>query len=270
MTLSKLETAAEIDCLSLNSLNQKLLISGNQVQCFSVTSKSRCFQKGTLFCNDVESREVIWTAEFEGAGIGALEFHPIQEHCLFVALGTRLIQIDNRMPTQLTNNNIANPIQEYNMKPNIQIFLFCRLELSEDEINSLSICPEGQVLVAGDDEGCVQVVDLSVNSKKMSIQGHQNICSSVCVSPYCENEVFSGGMDCHVKSWDLDAGIVFWDQTMDAFSQQQQQMMNPPMVHDVTCPEASAWSGLLAAARGDGVIFLQLETPDEEQETGII
>lgn len=124
------------------------------------------------------------------------------------------------------------------------------------------------MLVAGDDEGCVQVVDLSVNAKRMSIEGHENICSSVCISPYCENEVFSGGMDCHVKSWDLDAGIVFWDQTMDAFS--EQQMMNPPMVHEVSCPETSSWSGLLAAARGDGVIFLQLETSDEEQESGKI
>lgn len=75
-------------------------------------SKECWVQIGTLFCNDVDSKEVLWTAEFEDAGIGAVKFHPLQEHCLFVALGNRLIQIDNRMPTQLTNNNIANPIQQ--------------------------------------------------------------------------------------------------------------------------------------------------------------
>eukprot|EP00210_Caulerpa_lentillifera_P007454 g7124.t1 len=242
--MSKLESATEIDCLSLNSNIQKHVASGSQT--------------GTLFYNDVENTKCIWSVKFgdhSDEGIGALQFHSLHQHVLFVALGSRVLQLDTRAPAQLKNNSLANPV--------------CELFVTNEEVSSLSVCPEGQILAAGDDEGLIHIWNLNSNQKRMHFSAHDNICSSVCISPYCENEVFSGGMDCSVKSWDLDTGTTFWEETMSVM-EGNELPMNPPMVHQVTCPESSAWTGLVAAARGDCCILLRLETPDDEDNEPVL
>lgn len=134
--------------------------------------------------------------------------------------------------------------------------------MSGDDIGGLSIDQKGKLLASGDDNGEINVIDLESSRLSLSFAGHKNLCTSVAFSPYAENELFSCGMDCCVTSWNLDSKDVFWTESME-FINTKSQTVNPPMLFDMAVPETSMWTGLLAAARGDGSIFIKIESEEE-------
>ena len=101
----------------------------------------------------------------------------------------------------------------------------------------------------------------------MQCTAHENICSCVRFSPYAQNELFSGGLDCHIKSWDTETCEIFWEaSTLSAES--RVQMINPPMVFDIAVSHTSHWQGLMAAACGNGAIYLRTEPEEGSHMSG--
>lgn len=134
-----------------------------------------------------------------------------------------------------------------------------RLELCSDEINKISIHKSGVHLAAADDSGDVIVVDLNRNTATRRLAGaHTNICSSALFSPYVDSELVSGGLDAQLVGWNFEDGQLIWKRTMGGES--GGQVFNPPLVHDVAVPVVEGieqkWPGLVAAARGDGVVWV--------------
>ena len=133
----------------------------------------------------------------------------------------------------------------------------------------MDVNPEGTLLASGDDNGDVILVDLPSSEIHVTLAAHTSLCTAVKFSPYAENEVFSGGMDCAVKSWDIETSEPFWEETM---GQQQDtetpQVVNPPMIFDLAVPEKSDWDGLMAAACGDGSIFLRIDSEGDQGTSG--
>lgn len=149
-----------------------------------------------------------------------------------------------------------------------------RFGLSSEEINRISIHPNGHLLAAADDSGDVMIMDLNHNTPFQRLTGiHTNICSSTTFSPYAESELISGGLDARLVGWNFEDAQLLWKCTMGGES--EAQVYNPPMVHDVAVPIVGEmeqkWPGLVAAARGDGVVWVgfgQGLPSDSESDAG--
>lgn len=144
----------------------------------------------------------------------------------------------------------------------------CRFKLSEDEVSSIDINQEGKLMATGDDNGEAILIDLSTNDQSSSIHAHESLCTSVIFSPYAENELFTAGMDCCVKSWDIETGDAFWTDSLS--DTRDLGMVNPPMVFDMDVPTESDWDGLLVAAVGDGSIYVRIEESEGHSTSGWI
>ncbi|KAL0034586.1 hypothetical protein WJX79_009275 [Trebouxia sp. C0005] len=96
------------------------------------------------------------------------------------------------------------------------------------EINQLAAAPEGNLLAAADDDGCVTIID----------------------------SVISGGLDCKLIHWDTTTRGVVSTRQAGAESTTEPKVTNPPMIHSLAvsssceCPAAQ----LVAAACGNGTI----------------
>ena len=153
------------------------------------------------------------------------------------------------------------------MNPLTELHRYSSYQISHDDIGCLDFDEEGICIASADDRGDVIVVDVTSGKVSMQCTAHENICSCVCFSPYAQNELFSGGLDCHIKSWDTELGEIFWEEsTLSAES--QAQMINPPMVFDITVSNTSRWQGLMAAACGNGAIYLRNESEEGSHMSG--
>ncbi|KAL0034587.1 hypothetical protein WJX79_009275 [Trebouxia sp. C0005] len=126
------------------------------------------------------------------------------------------------------------------------------------EINQLAAAPEGNLLAAADDDGCVTIIDSGneqFHCQKLN-GNHDNICSSAVFRRHKPNEVISGGLDCKLIHWDTTTRGVVSTRQAGAESTTEPKVTNPPMIHSLAvsssceCPAAQ----LVAAACGNGTI----------------
>jgi WD repeat-containing protein 53 len=131
-------------------------------------------------------------------------------------------------------------------------------------------------LAAADDSGEITLLDLSSSSSSSSSSSlsskilrrvHNNICSTVAFRSHRPWEVMSGGLDAMMVRWDFSRlkTVKKWNIATEATiaangaSSEQQQFINPPMVHCITTPygddvEDGGIAKLVVVARGDGCV----------------
>ncbi|KAI9279337.1 WD40-repeat-containing domain protein [Sporodiniella umbellata] len=127
-------------------------------------------------------------------------------------------------------------------------------DFSGDEINSIDLSENHKFLVTGDDEGRVNIIDLTTDKiyKKMTKQ-HSAICMSVRFRPKKSWDVWSGGMDSKIYEWDFSRGSVNSIYDMTPKEPSASQMFNPPFVYTTAISEDGKW---IAAGLGDSTIQL--------------
>ena len=126
------------------------------------------------------------------------------------------------------------------------------------ELSSFAVHPKESLhlLAVGDDEGTVTVVNSKSGevTKRLS-RTHSNVIGAVTFQPNSHNYLCSGGFDSLFCCWDCSRGRVCGE--VINFSQrqpeQEQQMANPPFVHDLLYREGGRQ---VVVALGDGSLRL--------------
>lgn len=132
------------------------------------------------------------------------------------------------------------------------------------ELSSFAVHPKESLhlLVVGDDEGTVTVVNSQSGEVIITLSRiHSNVIGAVAFQPNSQQYLCSGGFDSIFCCWDFSRGRVS-GQTID-FSreqQQQQQMANPPFVHDLLYREGGRQ---VVSALGDGSLRLLRYEPKQ-------
>jgi WD40 repeat protein len=150
-----------------------------------------------------------------GDAVAALCCHPSEDHTLFAAAGSAVLQLDLRrgLDSAAVLRSVA---------------------VNQDEVNSIAVsAANGGWLAAGDDSGEVQVISLQQQAAasaaaaggaaaeagaaaaaeagaapvrpaayKTLRRGHTNIVSAVAFRPHRPWELLSGGLDATVVRWD--------------------------------------------------------------------
>jgi WD40 repeat protein len=71
-------------------------------------------------------------------------------------------------------------------------------------LESLTICPFGQILVSSSDEGIIKVWNLHTGRRKSTLEGHSRPVYAFAISPDGQTLV-SGSNDSTIKVWNLHA-----------------------------------------------------------------
>lgn len=126
---------------------------------------------------------------------------------------------------------------------------------STDEINEICFNEKGTFLAAADDSGEVKVFDVKQQQPTVfkTLRGHKNLCSSVAFHPKLPWELFTGGFDCRLLSWDFSKArhtALFDPSTQEAKSAQS---INPPFIHNISVSPSAQW---LAAGLGNANVLL--------------
>jgi WD40 repeat protein len=121
------------------------------------------------------------------------------------------------------------------------------------ELSSFTIHPKENVhlLAVGDDDGTVTVVDSRTGevSKRLT-RVHSNVIGAVAFQPNSQSYLCSGGFDSLFCCWDFARGRPSGDIVDFSKEQmQQQQMANPPFVHDLLYKDGGR---KVVSALGDG------------------
>ena len=123
--------------------------------------------------------------------------------------------------------------------PNKLTTLIEHCTYNKDEINQISINESGNFLLACDDTGEIQVLDISTSKPKLykTCRKHDNICSSITFHPHRHWDMISGGLDCQVILWDYSRGrpytILNIQEALATNSGASAYLINPPMVHSL-------------------------------------
>jgi WD40 repeat protein len=71
-------------------------------------------------------------------------------------------------------------------------------------LESLTICPNGQILVSSSDDGTIKVWNLHTGRRKSTLEGHLRPVYAFAISPDGQTLV-SGSNDSTIKVWNLHA-----------------------------------------------------------------
>lgn len=169
--------------------------------------------------------------------------HPKEPNRLYVSLGARVCEVDER---KLNSENENAQASEW----------LSVVSTSDEEVNQVVVHPSGEFLASADDSGCVRVVRLKDKTTfKHLRRGHSNICSCVAFRPRQPWEVFSGGLDCLLLLWDFNRGKQRLACRAEvAAGASESQLFNPPFVHALAVPTRRELANHVAAARGDGKV----------------
>ncbi|GAA5803620.1 hypothetical protein HPULCUR_009103 [Helicostylum pulchrum] len=162
-------------------------------------------------------------------------------------------------------NNLSDPVHVYDLKSDAKVLTepVQSYEFSNDEINSIDVNENNKFLATADDEGVVNVIDLSSHKLyKKSSKKHNSICMSVKFRVKKSWEVWSGGMDSKLYEWDFSRGLPTNIYDMKAKVPSAAQMFNPPFVYKVATSPDGEW---IAASLGDSTIQL-LSPPNKKQK----
>lgn len=134
---------------------------------------------------------------------------------------------------------------------------------SQEEINDIDVNENNKFLATADDNGVVNVIDLSTHKiYKKTTKKHNSICMSVKFRAKKSWEVWSGGMDSKLYEWDFSRGAPVNIHDMSAKEPSAAQMFNPPFVYKVATSPDGEW---VAASLGDSSIQL-LSPPNKKQK----
>ena len=147
-----------------------------------------------------------------GDAVAALCCHPSEDHTLFAAAGSAVLQLDLRQGLD-------------------SAVVLRSFAVNQDEVNSIAVSAvNGGWLAAGDDSGEIQVISLQQLAASAAAatgaeapagaaaeaaaapvrpatyktlrRGHTNICTAVAFRPHRPWELLSGGLDATVVRWD--------------------------------------------------------------------
>ena len=108
-----------------------------------------------------------------------------------------------------------------------------------------------QLIALGDDNGDITLVDSQTGEVRRRLRkAHANVIGAIAFQPKSQNYICTGGFDSHFCCWDFSRGRPCGE-AVD-FSReiiQQQQMANPPFVHDIVYTDGE---GIVIGALGDG------------------
>jgi WD40 repeat protein len=132
------------------------------------------------------------------------------------------------------------------------------------ELSSFDVHPaENLHLIAvGDDNGVVTIIDsVTGNVTRQLSRVHSNVVGAVTFQPNSRSYLSSGGFDSLFCCWDFSRGRPSGDVVDFSRDQvQQQQMANPPFVHDLLYKDGGK---RVVAAVGDGTLRLMKYTPKQ-------
>ncbi|PRW58024.1 WD repeat-containing 53 [Chlorella sorokiniana] len=212
-----------------------------------------------------------------GEAVPSLCGHPGEDHTLFAAAGSCVLELDLRAglgPAAVRRCFAANA----------------------DEVNCVAAsAANGGWLAAADDAGEVQVISLAPAAGEPSTssaagssaaatgtataaaadgdfprparpaayktlrRGHSNIAAAAAFRPHRPWELLSGGLDSTVVKWDFSRlrPLQSWNLGSEATASGG-QLFNPPMVHCLAVPQTDerTLGRLMAVARGDGCVSL--------------
>ncbi|KAK4521878.1 Glutathione gamma-glutamylcysteinyltransferase [Mucor velutinosus] len=194
---------------------------------------------------DLKSKKVLKGIKNLDAPVTSIKFARKNQPYIYLSSGNKVLIYDLRSEGII----ITEPIQVY--------------EFSNDEINSIDINENNKFLATADDEGVVNIVDLS-NHKiyKKTSKKHSSICMSAKFRAKKSWEVWSGGMDSKVYEWDFSRGLPTNIYDMTPKEPSATQMFNPPFVYKIATSPDGEW---VAASLGDSTIQL-LAPPNKKQK----
>ncbi|KAG1146991.1 hypothetical protein G6F37_004415 [Rhizopus arrhizus] len=130
--------------------------------------------------------------------------------------------------------------------------------------NKIDLNESNKFLATADDEGCVNIIDLSSDKiYKKTTKKHQTICMAAKFRPKKSWDVWSGGMDSKVYEWDFSRGSVTNIYDMNAEEPSAAQMFNPPFVYSLAISTDGKW---IASSLGDSTIQL-ISPPSKKSKT---
>ncbi|KAI9021400.1 WD40-repeat-containing domain protein [Phycomyces nitens] len=125
-------------------------------------------------------------------------------------------------------------------------------EFSTDEINAIDVNEKNTFLATADDNGHINVVDLSSHKIHKSFsKKHNSIAMAVKFRPKKPWQVWSGGLDSKVFQWDFSRGMITESFDMNPKEPTAAQMFNPPFVYSLA---VSKDGQKIAAGLGDSTV----------------
>jgi cellulose synthase A len=212
---------------------------------------SGCEASGLHF-TDLDANKSIGTFNFNeikiDGPVSSIELSRQNDNVLYTSVGTHIYQLDIRLGT--SKESIMGRYED----------------ITDEEINSISLSDDETRLAAGDDSGEIHIVDVSsgtssnstnINAHRILRRGHTNICSSVIYRKKNKNQLLSGGLDCQLIRWDPQRLKMVAKWTMPSVTASGPKAINPPMIHslDTTLIDETKRE-IVAVARGDGCIAL--------------
>eukprot|EP00890_Picochlorum_soloecismus_P003233 jgi/Picsp_1/3910/NSC_01422-R1_wd repeat-containing protein 53 len=182
--------------------------------------------------------------------VSSIELSRQNDSVLYTSVGTHMYQLDIRLGT--SKESIVRRYED----------------ITEEEINTISLNDDETRLAAGDDSGEIHIVDVSGtssngtnnnngNAHRILRRGHSNICSSVIYRKKNKNQLLSGALDCQLIRWDPQRLKVIAKWTMPSVTASGPKAINPPMIHSLdTMLLDETNREIVAVARGDGCIAL--------------
>ncbi|CAL5221404.1 g3589 [Coccomyxa viridis] len=193
-------------------------------------------EDGTLLLHDLRTRTTSARIEFDADELPSIAFAASDPNIIYASGGTTTYSADLRQAAVLQSRSF-----------------------NSDEVNSISVSPNGRFLAAADDAGDVKIIDASTWQLFKSMRGaHDNICSSGVFRPHHPWELLTGSLDASVKRWNFSQGRSVRHWRMEPTEEHNSsQAFNPPLVHSVAvaCAHWARQLGrLVAVARGDGLV----------------
>lgn len=210
---------------------------------------SGCEASGLHF-TDLDADKSIGTFNFKDikvdGAVSSISLSRKSDNVLYTSVGTHIYQFDIRLGT--AKESIVRRYED----------------ITDEEINSISLNDDETRLAAGDDSGEIHIVDVSgtsnntnINAHRILRRGHTNICSSVIYRKKNKNQLLSGGLDCQLIRWDPQRLKMVAKWTMPSVSASGPKAINPPMIHSIdTTLIGETKQEIAAVARGDGSIAL--------------
>ncbi|KAL0074693.1 WD40-repeat-containing domain protein [Phycomyces blakesleeanus] len=186
---------------------------------------------------DLRSSRVVKGIQNLNSPVSSISFAP-QSSCPYIYLssGTKVYTFDLRN----TDMILAEPAREYNF--------------SADEINAIDVNEKNTFLATADDDGYINVVDLSTHKIHKSFsKKHNSIAMAVKFRPKKPWQVWSGGLDSKVFQWDFSRGMITETFDMNPSEPTAAQMFNPPFVYSLA---VSKDGQIIAAGLGDSTVQL--------------
>ncbi|KAI8640698.1 WD40-repeat-containing domain protein [Parasitella parasitica] len=241
--------------MSIKSINPLHDLKGHQASVIAVEYSKKSFLGEHLLASgsedktcriwDLKSRKVLKGIKNLADPVTCIKFAKKNQPYIYLSSGTKVLVYDLGTEGII----ITNPIRTY--------------EFSNDEINSIDINDNNKFLATADDEGIVNIIDLSTHKiYKKTLKRHSNICMSVKFRAKQSWQVWSGSMDSKVYEWDFSRGLPTNIYDMSPKEQSTAQMFNPPFVYDVAISHNGEW---IAAGLGNCTVRL-IAPPNKKQK----